>query len=87
MKGLIIFKASFWSGMNYFIKTFSGATINIIADMIIKAMAFESQPTEAATRGVLWKNVFLEISQSSQESTCARVSFLITLQAWGLQLY
>ena len=39
---------------------------------------------EAATRGVLWKKLFLEISQNSQENTCARVSFLITLQAWGL---
>ena len=28
--------------------------------------------TEAATRGVLWKKVFLEISQNSQENTCAR---------------
>ena len=36
--------------------------------------------SEAATRGVLWKNVFLEISQNLQESTCARVSFLIKLQ-------
>ena len=26
------------------------------------------------------KNVFLEISQNSQESACARVSFLIKLQ-------
>ena len=31
------------------------------------------------------KKVFLEISQNSQENTCARVSFLIKLQA--LQLY
>ena len=31
--------------------------------------------------------VFSEISQHSQENTCARVSFLIKLQAWGLQLY
>ena len=38
---------------------------------------------KAATRGVLWKKMFLEISQNSQESTCARVSFLIKLQAWG----
>ena len=30
------------------------------------------------------KNVFLEISQNSQENTCARVSFLMKLQAWGL---
>ena len=36
---------------------------------------------EAATRGVLCKKVFLEISQNSQENTCDRVSFLIKLQA------
>ena len=35
---------------------------------------------EAATRRVLWKKVFFEISQNSQENTCARVSFLIRLQ-------
>ena len=29
--------------------------------------------------------MFLEISQNSQENTCARVSFLITLQASGTQ--
>ena len=29
------------------------------------------------------KKVFLEISQHSQENTCARVSFLIKLQASG----
>ena len=33
------------------------------------------------------KKVFLEISQNSQENTCARVSFLIKLQVSGLQLY
>ena len=38
-------------------------------------------------RRVLSKKVLLEISQSSQENTCARVSFLIKLQASGLQLY
>ena len=31
--------------------------------------------------------VFLEILQNSQENTYARVSFLIKLQAWGLQLF
>ena len=36
---------------------------------------------EAAIRGVLCKKLFLEISQSTQENTCARVSFLIKLQA------
>ena len=43
--------------------------------------------TDAATRGVLWKKVFLEISQNSQENTCARVLFLIKLQGSGLQLF
>ena len=37
--------------------------------------------SEAATRGVLCKKVFLEISQNSQENTCAKVSLLIKLQA------
>ena len=39
----------------------------------------------AATGGVLLKKVFLEISQNSQENICARVSFLIKLQALGLR--
>ena len=42
--------------------------------------------SEAATGGVLWKNVFLEISQNSQKNTSARVSFLIKLYAWSLHL-
>ena len=33
------------------------------------------------------KKVFLEISQNSQESNCAGVSFLIMLQASGMQRY
>ena len=40
-----------------------------------------SQGTEAATRGALLRKVFLEISQNLQEKTCARVPFLIKLQA------
>ena len=35
---------------------------------------------EAVVRGCSVKKVFLEISQNSQENTCARVSFLIKLQ-------
>ena len=31
------------------------------------------------------KKIFLEIAQKSQENTCAKVSFLIKLQASGLQ--
>ena len=37
--------------------------------------------SEAATGDVLLKSVFLEILQNSQENTCARVSFLLKLQA------
>ena len=33
------------------------------------------------------KKVFLKTSQNSQENTCARFSYLIKLQASGLQLY
>ena len=33
------------------------------------------------------KKMFLEILQNSEEGTCARVSFLIKLQATCLQLY
>ena len=33
------------------------------------------------------KKVFFEISHNPQENTCASVSFLIKLQASGLQLY
>ena len=43
----------------------------------------EGQP-EAVARRCSVKNVFLKISQNSQEKTCAKVSFLIKLQ--GLQL-
>ena len=37
--------------------------------------------SEAVAQRCSVKKVFLEISQKSQENTCARVSFLITLQA------
>ena len=37
--------------------------------------------------GVLCKKVFLEISQNSQENTCARVSFSIKLQAFSCEFY
>ena len=43
--------------------------------------------TEAVVQRRSVKNVFLKISQNSQENTCARVSFLIKLLASGRQLY
>ena len=40
--------------------------------------------SEVATRGVLCKKLFLEISH---KNSCGRVSFLIKLQASGLPIY
>ena len=39
------------------------------------------QQTEAVVQRCYVKKVFLEISQNSQENTCARVSFFIKFQA------
>ena len=56
--------------------------------LLVGKRCYHLKNSEAATRGVLRKKVFLEILQTSQENTCARASFLIKLQAaWGLQLY
>ena len=41
--------------------------------------------TEAVAQRCSVKKVFLEISQNLQENTCARVTFLIKLQALGLR--
>ena len=46
------------------------------------AIAFRS-----SHQGCSMKKVSLEISQNSLENTCARVSFSIKLQVWGLQLF
>ena len=46
-----------------------------------------NKDSEAVARRCFVKKVFLEISQNSQENTCSRVSFLIKLQAKGLELY
>ena len=48
---------------------------------------FELELKETVAKSCSVKKVFLEVSQNSQENTCARVSFLIKLQASGLQLY
>ena len=40
-----------------------------------------NQKLEAVVRRCSAKKVFLEISQNSQENTCARIYFLIRLQA------
>ena len=56
-----------------------------LSSIYISLMLWEI--TEAVARRCSSKKVFLEISQNSQENTCARVSFLINLQAWDLQLH
>ena len=48
-----------------------------------KISAVESLFTEAVSQRCSVKNVFLKISQISQENTCARDSFLIKLHASG----
>ena len=40
--------------------------------------------SEAVAQRCFMEKVFLETSQNSQENTSAKVSFLIKLQAWGL---
>ena len=53
-----------------FLVSFLG-TLSIYSDLIDKH--FKEKFTEAATRRVLLKKVFLKISKNSQENTCARV--------------
>ena len=45
------------------------------------AQALKSKKAEAVAQRCSVKKVFLEISQNSQENTCAKVYFLIKLQA------
>ena len=60
---------------------------NTLAEWNSLLIPIEKLFDEAATESVLSEKVFLNISQNSQENTCARVSFLIKLQASALQLY
>ena len=48
--------------------------------------AYVNGTTEAVAHRCSEKKLFLRISQNFQASTCARVSFLIKLQALGLNL-
>ena len=49
--------------------------------MIERSLFLETVHLETVTQRCSVKKAFLEISQNSQENTCARVSFLIKLQA------
>ena len=47
--------------------------------------SFKVTQTRSSHPEVFCKNVFLEISQNSQENTCARDSFLIKLQVFSCE--
>ena len=55
---------------------FSRYIVNVAVIFSINVYFLKVNKNEAATRGVLQENVFLETSQKLQENTCARVSFL-----------
>ena len=50
---------------------------------LFHSISVETEVIEAVNQSCSVKKVFLEISQNSQENTCARVYFLIKLQATG----
>ena len=64
-----------WGTYNIFVKL---ARIKDICNLVTNI--------EAVVQTCSVKKMFLEISQNSQENTCARVSFLIKLQAWPATL-
>ena len=63
-----------FSARKYFLNTWRWWKFvkNLRQVIFFKEWAFSEQFTEAATRGVLYEKVFLEISQNSQENTCVR---------------
>ena len=58
-----------------------------IVNGLQSSIFFYVSGVEATMRDFLWKKVFLEISQNSQENNCARASFLIKLQATLAQVF
>ena len=53
----------------------------LLIEKFLNTLHFASIKSEAATGAVLLKRVLLKILQNSQENTCARLSFVIKLQA------
>ena len=62
---------------NFFYQTSNRVWEKCLPQFLQSRFALSELSTEAATRGVLWKKMFLGISQNSQENTCVS----------GLQLY
>ena len=67
-------------------KYLNNISYKVLSDFSI-ATIWQRQSHRNSRSEVFCKNVFLEILQNSQENTCTRVSILIKLQAWGLQVY
>ena len=55
--------------------------------VILIKNSVSSHLSEAVFHMCSAEKIFLEITQNSQENTCAKVSFLIKLQVLTLQLY
>ena len=71
-----LFIASVVSGPVFKVSPFSLILIlSLMRDLSENKGFTDFQNTEAATRSVLCKKVFLQISHNSQENTFARVSF------------
>ena len=68
------------------VKQFGGDFLQISSG-IVKIFIYVSQLLKQAPEVFCKKKKLLEISQQSQNNTYARVSFLIKLQAWDLQLH
>ena len=71
------------------------ATLHILSSGVVKIGGLLVQCTssskwfltlghsrQATTKAFLWKKMFLEISQNSQENSCARVYFLLKMRLW-----
>ena len=86
--------------ITFFLRNFCNndrINISIISDLIssyssiirVRKNTYFKSPIgyiEAAAQTCSVENVFLEISQNSQENNCARVSILIKLQTWPATL-
>ena len=59
----------------------------VVREMCASCGIFKTIAPEAVTRRCSIKKVFLEISQNSQENSCAKVSFLVKLQAEASQVF
>ena len=72
-----------WMWTNLFLDSllFRKQVFNHFAKLVY-SMTIEAVFRRCCTKKVLYKKNVLKISQNSQENICARVSFLIKLQAW-----